>query len=161
MFPYVIEDFWFNYIKVLQCNGSLNRVIPKSMNLDLDLRMSESKQSKWLRQWKHTRVTVTWCSVNWVGLKITFFYISRAFQTCFIWQELFFLLGETCGVLLLRLRPITIIMEQSRNLFILAPPLPPKMMSVCRSNAGSLLPTGSTMISIGNWVVEASLVRQN
>ena len=38
----------------------------------------------------------------------------------------------------------------SRNLFILATPLPPKMISVCRSKAGSLLPTGTTMVSIDN-----------
>ena len=31
-----------------------------------------------------------------------------------------------------------------------APPLPPKMISVWRSNVGSLLPTGVTMVSIGN-----------
>ena len=34
--------------------------------------------------------------------------------------------------------------------FILAPPLPPKMMSVWRSNEGSLLPTGAIMVSMGN-----------
>ena len=50
-------------------------------------------------------------------------------------------------------RPITILMRQSRNLFTLAPPLPPKMLSVWRSNVGSLLPTGPTMVSIGNWVI--------
>ena len=43
-----------------------------------------------------------------------------------------------------------IFLIQSRNLFILVPPLPPKVMSVWRSNAGSLLPTGAIMVSMGN-----------
>ena len=38
----------------------------------------------------------------------------------------------------LGIRPITILLIQSRNLFILATPLPTKMMSVWRSKAGSL-----------------------
>ena len=57
---------------------------------------------------------------------------------------------QMCGVLILGLRPITILLIQSRNLFTLAPPLPPKMMLVWRSNAGSLLPTGAIMVSMGN-----------
>ena len=43
-----------------------------------------------------------------------------------------------------------ILWRQSRNLFTLAPPLPPKMMSVWRSNVRSLLPTRATTVSIGN-----------
>ena len=50
---------------------------------------------------------------------------------------------KTCGALILGLRSINIILIRSMNLFILATPLPPKMMSVWRSNAGSLLPTGA------------------
>ena len=45
---------------------------------------------------------------------------------------------------------ITILLIQSRNLFILAPPIPAKMMSIGRSNAGSLLPSGATVVSISN-----------
>ena len=56
-------------------------------------------------------------------------------------QSICFRQAETCGVLILGLRPITILLTQSRNLFILAPPLQPKMMSAWRSNEGSLLPT--------------------
>ena len=57
---------------------------------------------------------------------------------------------EACGVLVLRLRPITILSIQSRNLFTLDPPLSPKMMSVWSSNAGLLFPTGATVVSMGN-----------
>ena len=40
--------------------------------------------------------------------------------------------------------------DNVKEFFILAPPLPPKMMSVWRSNEGSLLPTGAIMVSMGN-----------
>ena len=43
-----------------------------------------------------------------------------------------------------------VLLIESRNLFILAPTLPPKMMSVWRLNAGSLWPTDATMVSMGN-----------
>ena len=33
---------------------------------------------------------------------------------------------------------------------LLAPPLPPKMISAWRSNEGSLMPTGAIMVSMGN-----------
>ena len=61
---------------------------------------------------------------------------------------------ETYGILDFILRPITILSIWSRNLFILAQPLPPKMMSVWRSSAGSLLP-------IVNFLAEISLVGVN
>ena len=57
---------------------------------------------------------------------------------------------ETCGVLNLRLRPITILLIKSMNLFALDPPLPPKMMSVGKSIVGSLLPTDAVIVSKGN-----------
>ena len=37
----------------------------------------------------------------------------------------------TCGVSVLRLRPITILLIQSRNLFILTPPVPPSLEIKC------------------------------
>ena len=69
-------------------------------------------------------------------------------------QSIYYRQVETCGILILRLRPITILLIQSRNLFTLALALPPKMRDdlafVWRSNAGSLLPTAAAMVSMGN-----------
>ena len=56
----------------------------------------------------------------------------------------------TYGILILGLRPIAILLIQLRNLFTLVPLLPPKIMSVRRSNVGSVLSTGSIMVSIAN-----------
>ena len=55
---------------------------------------------------------------------------------------------DWCDLSLL-LRPIIIFLIQSTNLFILSPTLSPKMMSVWRSNAQSLLLTSTTMVSMG------------
>ena len=56
-------------------------------------------------------------------------------------QSICYRQAATCGRLIFRLRPITIILIQSRNLFILAPPLTPSMASIWRIRAGSFLPS--------------------
>ena len=58
----------------------------------------------------------------------------------------------------LETRKIRIVMDK-RKKYILAPPLPPKIMLVWRSSAGSPLPTDATIVSISNWEAETSLVR--
>ena len=56
---------------------------------------------------------------------------------------------ETCALLILRLRPITVVL-QLRDFFTFALPLPSKMVSAWRSNVGSLLLKDFTMVTLGN-----------
>ena len=76
--------------------------------------------------------------------------LSEGYERCTGYNNVFRAVFVPLHLISLRLRPITIHLIKARNLFILAAPLPPEMMSVWRSNAGSLLPTGATMVSMGN-----------
>ena len=68
----------------------------------------------------------------------TFSAIEREFIKMRLTAHVAYRQVEMCSMLILRLRPIFILLIQSRNSFILALPLPPKMMSIWRSKAVSL-----------------------
>ena len=76
-------------------------------------------------------------------------------------QSIFYRRVKTCGELILALQPITILLNSQGICLPNLRRYHQKMISAWRSNVGSHLPTGVTIVSMGHWVTETSLVWQN